>query len=122
VHPGTIVTPLARHAPLELLQAIGVVDDAGEPIIDPSRNMKNPEQGAATSVWGAASPQLDGLGGVYCENCDVSPLITDIDIDRSAEFSNAVGSTAMGVLAYSVDPEAAARLWDVSAQLTGASL
>lgn len=122
LHPGSIVTPLARHAPVELLQALGVVDDAGEPIIDPSRNMKNPEQGAATSVWCAVSPQLDGVGGVYCENCDVSPLITDVDIDRSASFSTAVGSTAMGVLSYSVDPDAAARLWDASAQLTGAGL
>ena len=60
------------------LQALGLVDDDGEPIIDPARNMKTPAQGAATSVWCAASPQLDGLGGVYCENCDVAPLVADV--------------------------------------------
>ncbi len=30
------------------------------------------EQGAATSVWCATNPRLDGLGGVYCEDCDIA--------------------------------------------------
>ena len=33
---------------------------------------KNAEQGAATSVWCATSHQLNGMGGVYCENCDIA--------------------------------------------------
>src|SRR5262245_28249991 len=41
-------------------------------LIDPARNMKTPEQGAATSVWCATCPQLEGLGAVYCEDCDIA--------------------------------------------------
>ena len=33
---------------------------------------KTPEQGAATATWCATSPQLDGMGGVYCEDCDIA--------------------------------------------------
>ena len=34
--------------------------------------LKTTEQGAATSVWCATSPQLDGMGGVYCEDVDIA--------------------------------------------------
>lgn len=66
LHPGSIVTSVAAQMSVADLQALGLVDAAGAPIIDPARNMKSPAQGAATSVWCAASPQLDGHGGVYC--------------------------------------------------------
>lgn len=66
---------------------------------------KTPPQGAATQVWAATSPQLDGLGGVYLEDCDVA----DIAVDG--------GST--GVKEWAIDPEQAARLWELSARLTG---
>ena len=84
LHPGSILTSLARHTSVDDLRRIGVVDDNGEPIIDPSRNMKNVEQGAATSVWCATSPQLDGLGGVYCENSDIAPLVPDLTDPEAA--------------------------------------
>jgi hypothetical protein len=35
---------------------------------------KTPEQGAATTVWALTSPMLEGLGGLYCEDCDVARL------------------------------------------------
>jgi hypothetical protein len=75
--------------------------------------MKTVQQGAATSVWCATSPQLDGLGGVYCENVDISPLVTPEN-----ETAWATGDTTPGVLPRAVDPEAAARLWEVSERLT----
>ncbi len=56
----------------EEIHATGHVDDQGRPIIDPSRGMKTVEQGAATTIWCATSSQLDGKGGVYCENCDIA--------------------------------------------------
>ena len=37
-----------------------------------SAQYKNIEQGAGTSVWCAASDQLLCMGGVYCEDCDIS--------------------------------------------------
>ncbi len=35
-------------------------------------HFKTVPQGAATSVWCATSGQLDGMGGVYCEDCDIA--------------------------------------------------
>ena len=61
---------------------------------------KTPEQGASTSVLLATSPLLDGVGGRYFEDCN------------EAE-PNRPGSRR-GVAAYALDPEAAARLWQVS--------
>jgi NAD(P)-dependent dehydrogenase (short-subunit alcohol dehydrogenase family) len=74
LHPDSAVTNLARYASGEQLKAIGVLDANGKSIIDPARNLKTVEQGAATSVWCATSPQLDDIGGVYCENSDIAPL------------------------------------------------
>ena len=115
LHPGSAYTPLARHTSDAELRRIGVLDDEGKPIIDPSRNLKSVAQGAATSVWCATSPQLDGLGGVYCENSDIAPLRSGdqpAPIDRNP-------SLAQGVMSYAVDPANAARLWSVSELMLG---
>jgi hypothetical protein len=57
----------------------------------------------------ATSPQLEGMGGVYCEDCDIAEP-TD-PADPMARYR--------GVDAHAVDRDAAARLWEVSAQMTG---
>lgn len=103
LHPGGILTPLQRHLPREELVAMGWIDEAGDPV-DPAA-IKTPEAGAATQTWAATSPQLDGLGGLYLEDCDV------------AEPAAEAGTS--GVRPYAVDPEQAARLWTLSAELTG---
>jgi len=105
VHPGGIMTPLQRHIPREEFRANGWIDEDGTP----NPRFKTPEQGASTAVWAATSPALIGMGGVYCEDCDV------------AEPTDVGGPEARlrGVDAHAVDPDAAARLWTVSAQLTG---
>ncbi|MQY37610.1 hypothetical protein SRB17_56140 [Streptomyces sp. RB17] len=114
VHPGTIVdTGLARHICEETLRAAGAVDEEGRLVRDPARQLKTVQQGAATGVWCATSPRLDGLGGVYCENCDISPVVPP---ESEAEWRAEPGLP--GVLPYAVDPEAAARLWEVSERLT----
>ncbi|MGF0173931.1 oxidoreductase [Streptomyces sp. Marseille-Q5077] len=114
VHPGTIIeTGLAKHVSADVVRAAGVLDEHGRPVRDPSRQLKTVEQGAATSVWCATSPQVTAVGGVYCENCDVSPLVAEAD---EAEWR--AGAETPGVLSYAVDPEAAARLWEVSERLT----
>jgi NAD(P)-dependent dehydrogenase (short-subunit alcohol dehydrogenase family) len=104
LHPGGIRTPLQRHMSHEEMVGFGLVDEDGNPILD---RFKTPEQGAATQVWAATSPQLADLGGVYLEDCDVAELRTSDDI------------TAKGVYPYAVDPDEAARLWTLSAELTG---
>ncbi|MEU8379555.1 oxidoreductase [Streptosporangium sp. NPDC048865] len=124
LHPGRIVTPLVRHTGTDHLRRMGVIDENGEPIIDPSRNMKTPQQGAATSVWCATSPRLDGHGGVYCENSDIAPLVPDSEdpVAAAEERLRTGESLAFGVMPYSIDPDSAVRLWNLSEKLTGVSL
>jgi hypothetical protein len=44
-----------------------------------------PPAGAATSVWCATSPALDGMGGVYCEDVDIGePVPADSKETRGA--------------------------------------
>lgn len=63
-------------------------------------------------MWCATSPALDGLGGVYCEDCDISPVVTADEMAASEGMLD-----LPGVLAYAVDQDAATRLWEVSEQL-----
>jgi NAD(P)-dependent dehydrogenase (short-subunit alcohol dehydrogenase family) len=110
LHPGGIVTELARHLSMQELVATGFVKDDGTPILDPSRDMKSPPQGAATSVWCATSPQLDGMGGLYCENSDIAEAVAaDSDAPR-------------GVRPWALDRDEADQLWALSEKLTGVSL
>lgn len=119
VHPGSIAgTGLEEHLSFEELQAAGVIDGEGKPVLDPSRNLKTALQGAATSVWCAVSPQLEGKGGVYCENCDIAPLVENAEAVTRNEAARRLGSMALGVMPHAVDPEAADRLWSLSEQLT----
>jgi NAD(P)-dependent dehydrogenase (short-subunit alcohol dehydrogenase family) len=115
LHPGSIVsTDLKRYLSEEELRAAGVIDDMGRPILDPTRFLKTAEQGAATSVWCATSAQLDGMGGVYCENCDISPLVQDEDI---VAWKLGDSTRKVGVMPYAVDAETAERLWGISEKL-----
>ncbi|MFI5794505.1 SDR family NAD(P)-dependent oxidoreductase [Streptomyces sp. NPDC051677] len=104
LHPGGIITPLQRHIPKEEMVERGWIDEAGN-VLNPS-GFKTPEQGAATQVWAATSPQLAGMGGVYLEDCDIAEQAVD-------------GDERAGVKAWATDPEQAARLWELSAELTG---
>jgi NAD(P)-dependent dehydrogenase (short-subunit alcohol dehydrogenase family) len=111
VHPGGIATDLIRHMSKAEIDASQIIDETGTPIIDPENNKKTPQQGAATSVWCATSPQLNGMGGVYCQDCDIAPALPS---DDSKELR--------GVRPRATDPVAAGRLWQLSEQLTGASI
>ncbi|MFE9451636.1 SDR family NAD(P)-dependent oxidoreductase [Streptomyces sp. NPDC006739] len=104
VHPGVIITPLLRHVPEAERVKFGWFDEDGN-LRDPDL-FKTPQQGAATHVWAANSPQLEGLGGLYLEDCDV------------AEPAPADGEMR-GVKDWATDAGQAARLWELSAELTG---
>jgi NAD(P)-dependent dehydrogenase (short-subunit alcohol dehydrogenase family) len=97
VHPGRISTDLGRFLTAAEL-AIG-----GE--------YKTPEQGAATSVWCATSTQLDGMGGVYCMDCDIALVMTGFSLKGT-------GQVLTGVLPWAIDPELAERLWQLSERMT----
>jgi NAD(P)-dependent dehydrogenase (short-subunit alcohol dehydrogenase family) len=114
LHPGGIAdTNLAKFLPRQELIDAGVLDAAGNPIRDPSRQLKTIPQGAATSVWCATSPQLDGKGGVYCENVDIASLMTQA-VERM-DMSDAMRLT--GVMPYAIDRSAAEHLWSLSNRL-----
>ncbi|MEY9860885.1 NAD(P)-dependent dehydrogenase (short-subunit alcohol dehydrogenase family) [Catenulispora sp. GAS73] len=113
VHPGAILdTDLTRHLDDDALRAAGVVDVDGRRVLSNGLHVKTVEQGAATTVWCAISPALDGLGGVYCEDCDISPVMTAEELAASDRPLD-----GPGVLPFAVDQDAATRLWDVSEQL-----
>jgi NAD(P)-dependent dehydrogenase (short-subunit alcohol dehydrogenase family) len=92
VHPGGIWTNLVRHIEPDQLATMRATADPG---------MKTVEQGAATSVLVATSPQLEGIGGLYFEDCNQALPYVE-------------GGPRRGVASWATDPEAAARLWDVS--------
>jgi NAD(P)-dependent dehydrogenase (short-subunit alcohol dehydrogenase family) len=118
VHPGGIVaTGLVKYISQEELRASGAIDENGNAVLDPARDLKTVEQGAATMIWCATSRLLDGQGGVYCENVDIATVssknpngmtINDLKDDK-------------GVMPYAIDPDAAQRLWTLSEKLTGAT-
>ncbi|MFF5927996.1 MULTISPECIES: SDR family NAD(P)-dependent oxidoreductase [Streptomyces] len=107
LHPGKIITGLQREMKLQEQIERGWVDEHGHVV---GADFKTPSQGAATGLWAATSPLLDGRGGLYLEDCDVARV--------------SAPGTPMddgGVRAYAVDPEEADRLWDLSVALTGAT-
>lgn len=103
VHPGGIATPLQRHLTQEEQIAMGWIDAAGN--VDP--RFKSTEEGAATSVWCATSPLLEGVGGVYCEDCNIAAMAGP----DTPPFA--------GVRPHIRDAALAAGLWDLSEAMTG---
>ncbi|PKP89855.1 MAG: short-chain dehydrogenase [Alphaproteobacteria bacterium HGW-Alphaproteobacteria-16] len=102
VHPGGIRTNLGRHMTEEMTAAL--IERVTKS--DNGFAWKTIPQGAATSCWAATAPELEGTGGVYCEDCHVAA------VDNQ--------SSEGGVRSYALDPAAAERLWTLSEQLTGA--
>ncbi|WP_156224825.1 SDR family NAD(P)-dependent oxidoreductase [Pseudactinotalea suaedae] len=112
-HPGIVpATAFNGSAGDEARRAMGLIDDLGNPIIDPTRGVKTLEQGAATIVLAAASPLLAGIGGVYLNNGDVSP------VDASTGPVDMTSPPA-DVAPHAIDPGSAHRLWELSEQLVG---
>jgi NAD(P)-dependent dehydrogenase (short-subunit alcohol dehydrogenase family) len=100
LHPGAIAdSNLSRYydpAELAALRSSG------------RYTFKTLAQGAATSVYVATSPRLNGVAGRYFENCQ----------EDTPDDPTAAGTDAAGVAAYALDPEAAERLWTVSERMS----
>lgn len=118
LHPGIISeTELGRNVPHEDLVNYGIFDENGKVINDPSKGLKSLSQGASTTVWCAISPQLNDIGGVYCENANIA-MLDNSEAGNSEE--NLDGSTMMkDVMLFALEEEAAKKLWILSEQLTG---
>jgi NAD(P)-dependent dehydrogenase (short-subunit alcohol dehydrogenase family) len=101
VHPGGIQTNLGRHMTEEMVAALM----ARVTSKDTGFAWKTIPQGAATSCWAATAPELEGKGGVYCEDCHVA----EVDDESSTG----------GVRSYALNPSYADQLWKLSEELTG---
>ncbi|WP_240614929.1 SDR family NAD(P)-dependent oxidoreductase [Arthrobacter ruber] len=99
VMPGGIWTNLQRHWNPDTLAAVK------RQAATAGFTAKTPEQGAATSVFAAVSPLLDGIGGKYLEDCTEAAVVPEI-----------INGTH-GVRAYALDSYNATRLWDTSLEL-----
>ena len=110
VHPGMVATDLGRHFTADdfadIAARAAVAEKSSEPTNDADSaaarpksgglKLVNTDVGAATSVWAAVAPELEGTGALYLSDCAIA--------------------TAMP---YAVDPDAAARLWSMSEELVG---
>jgi NAD(P)-dependent dehydrogenase (short-subunit alcohol dehydrogenase family) len=113
VHPGGILTDLLRYMTDEDLGAYAIYRVNGVITIPdvtkvPER-FKTVEQGSATTIWAAVSRQLNGKGGVYCEDCDIAAMVP------------ADSKLLSGVRPWAVDKAAAEALWVLSEKLTALS-
>jgi len=102
VTPGGVATNLGRHVTFEDAVRLGWVNEDGSL---PHGRMKTLEEGAASPVWTAVAPELEGKGGLYIEDCAVAAL-----------WSPAL-PPGWGVAGASLDTDAARRLWDVAEPL-----
>lgn len=101
VHPGFIQTDLMRHLTREDYTAMKDRTDIELPT---SRTYKNVEQGAATSLYAATAPELEGQFA-YLEDCGIAPPAQRKD-------------TLNGVMPYAVDEQSAEKLWAKMEELT----
>ncbi|RDH78251.1 SDR family NAD(P)-dependent oxidoreductase [Mycolicibacterium moriokaense] len=97
VHPGVVATSLARHMNRDDFAALMRLEpaDPQQQKIDVRHDFSMPEQGAATQVWAAVSPQLSDVGSVYLADCEIRE----------------------DVAPYAVDAEHARALWELSEKL-----
>lgn len=100
VHPGGIITELGRHLTTDDFDAMMVKWSEAGPI-----EFKNIPQGAATTVWAAVSPQLEGISGRYFEDCGIADPVEHLSMT--------------GYRPHALDPLAAERLWKLSEEITG---
>jgi NAD(P)-dependent dehydrogenase (short-subunit alcohol dehydrogenase family) len=127
VHPGIIMTTNLGPARAEgtgraqtmsmsadQLRDQRLIDADGNPHIDPVRGLKTIQQGASTTVFGATSPLLDGIGGVYLKDNDISR------VDPTPPTARFDGPPPTDVAPHAIDPEAAERLWTLSERLLDA--
>ena len=108
LHPGGIMTNLGRHmSDQDMADLMERIRKNAEERGETPEPFKTIPQGAATTCWAATAEELEGNGGLYCENCHVA--------DQDDE------STGGGVRSYAIDPDKADRLWSLSEEMVGES-
>lgn len=102
VLPGGVETRLQKHIQ-DLMKTTQAMPQR-------VKYMKNVEQGCATTLWAATARELEGKGGVYCEDCEVAGPVLQNQPDPTI---------APGYAPWAFDPEGEARLWEISLELVG---
>ncbi|HWV74056.1 MAG TPA: SDR family NAD(P)-dependent oxidoreductase [Pseudosphingobacterium sp.] len=120
LHPGLILTTnLGRYLTFDDFVALGTLHPDGTPNIEAEAAMKKiqktKEQGAATTVWAATSPQLQEIGGVYLEDAEIADYSPD---HYGNEGGNKNPAGTSGVALFALEAKAAQRLWSISEELT----
>ena len=110
VHPGGIRTELVRHMDPTVLQTMVDRINADHAARgEPPYSWKTIPQGAATSLWAGVVASAEAVGGRYCEDCHVSQVVEDKNLNDIRE----------GVRPYALDPETAKALWALSEKMVG---
>lgn len=104
LHPGVIATELSRHLTHDDLAAL---TSRGRPGGGGKLTLVDVATGAATQVWAATAPELEGRGGLYLEDCAVA--------------APTPGDGSAGFAPHAVDADTAARLWEWSEREVGLS-
>jgi NAD(P)-dependent dehydrogenase (short-subunit alcohol dehydrogenase family) len=102
VNPGGIATGLQRNFTPAQKQSLAAAEAAG------TFTYKTVEQGAATSIVAAVSPQFARTGGHYLDDCQEA-----YTVPNDANLAD----HPHGVKEWALDPALAARLWTTSADL-----
>ena len=111
VHPGGIVTELARHMPEGAIEAwVQQIQEQRAAAGEAPFEFKSIPQGAATSVWAGVVASADEVGGKYCEDCQIGELIP---------AESQVSTISRGVRGYALDPDNAKALWRKSEEMVG---
>ena len=105
VHPGGIITPLQRHLQKEEMVALGWMKEDGSPTELTKNFFKTTSQGASTTLWCATNPSLSNIGGVFCEDCDIAKIKSEVDESMQRYF---------GVADWAVDVDEASKLWELT--------
>jgi NAD(P)-dependent dehydrogenase (short-subunit alcohol dehydrogenase family) len=98
LHPGSVLSGLRKTVPDEMR-----AQWKQEEVI---KVMKSPEQGAATSVFGAIFRSMEGKGDVYLEDCGVAS-----EVEQGAQ------TRASSYAPHAFDKEKEGKSWDVAANL-----
>ena len=92
VHPGGIMTPLQRHLPREEMVAAGWIDEDGNAR---RRASRRPSRAPRPRSGRRPRRSSTGMGGVYCEDCDIAEPTEPGSPSARIE----------GVDAHAIDPE-----------------
>lgn len=101
VHPGMIATGLMQHMDPAMVEAFKQDKKA-------YKQMKSPEQGAATTVWAAIGREWEKKGGEYLADCGKTTRGND---------NHEIGGAGFAGHAYGAEKEA--RLWEDSLKMVG---